>query len=189
MGLGYRDLKVSQHASGTLLNTFTVAKTVINPQALYVIPAGILQVGSSLHIEVAGAISNIITTPGTITFQCMIGANIAFTTGAIQLNAAAHTTLPFLLTIDLTLQAEGNGTTGKFMGQGKIEGIMPTVTAGQVDGVNSMTVLLVPATAPAQGAGFDTTTAQVLDFFAGFSISGAGNGVQIHQYKIFSDNF
>jgi hypothetical protein len=51
-----------------------------------------------------------------------------------------------------------------------------------------MAMLQCPATAPAVGTGFDSTVANLLDFWAGFSISNAGNGVQIHQYVVSSDN-
>ena len=178
----------SQQATGTSFGTFTTAKTVINPQALVSLPAGFWTVGKSVRITATGGIGTLVTTPGTITFQVMIGAAIAFTTGAIQLNATAHTNLPFILEIILTCRAVGNGTNSNLIGTSKITGIMPTVTAAQVDGVNSMAVLVAPATAPAVGAGFDSTTAQVLDFFAGFSISNAANTVKIEQYIVESMN-
>jgi hypothetical protein len=177
-----------QRAAGTLLNTFTTAKTVINPDALVVLPQNYLYPGRMLRITVLGAISNIVTTPGTITFQVMFGSVIAFTTGAIQLNATAHTTLPFELEILLTCRATGSGTSANMMGQGKATGVMFTKTAGQTDGANSETVIMVPVTAPAVGTGFDSTAALTIDFFAGFSISNAGNGIQVQQYIIESLN-
>lgn len=141
-----------------------------------------------VRVSAIGAISNIVTTPGTITFQSMLGANIAWSSGAIQLNATAHTTLPFWLEVMLTCQVEGNGTTAKLMGQGRLNGIMFTVTAAQTDAPNTPGGFMVPATAPAQGAGFDSTIANAMDFFAGFSISAAGNGIQIAQYAVQSLN-
>jgi hypothetical protein len=179
----------TMQAAGTLFNTFTTAKTIINPQAQLVLPAQFFYIGKMLRITVVGAISNIVTTPGTITFQVQVGPAVpatiaAFTTGAIQLNAAAHTTLPFWLDILLTCRAIGNGTAANLMGQARIMGIMPTVTAAQVDGVNTMAMLLAPATAPAVGTGFDSTVALVLDLFGAFSISNAGNGVQVQQYVV-----
>ena len=66
--------------------------------------------------------------------------------------------------------------------------MMVTATAAQTDGANTMAMLQCPATAPAVGTGFDSTVANLLDFWAGFSISNAGNGVQIHQYVVSSDN-
>lgn len=181
---GYSALLVSQQAAGTQFATFTTAKTVINPQALYVMPAGALYVGKKLLISVQGAISNIVTTPGTITFQVMFGAVIAFTTGAIQMNATAHTTLPFWLDIMLTCRSVGDGTVATLMGQGQITGKMFTSTAGQTDSAQDMPTLMVPATAPAVGTGFSSTVANIIDFFAGFSISNGANLIQIHQYSI-----
>lgn len=177
-----------QQAAGTLFNTYTTAKSVINPQALVSLPAGYWQIGKTMRIRVLGGISNIVTTPGTITLQVMLGSVVAFTTGAIQLNATAHTTLPFWLEVLLTCRASGSGTSANLMGIGTIHGMMPTVTAAQVDGANTMATLMTPATAPAVGTGFDSTIANVLDFWAGFSISNAGNGIQVQQYIVESLN-
>jgi hypothetical protein len=177
---------ISQHAAGTLLNTFTTAKSVINAQAQALLPAAFWYPGKEVEIKVRGAISNIVTTPGTINFQVKLGSIATpitvFDTGAIQLNATAHTTLPFWLDILLRCDTEGGGTAAKLMGLGKVSGVMFTKTAGQVDGVNSETVITVPVTAPIVGTGFDSTIVNALDFWAGFSISNAGNGVRIDQY-------
>src|SRR4051812_34193777 len=92
----WRQRLVTQQGAGTLFNTYTTSKSVINPQAVIVLPAGFFAApGLSLAVRVRGGISNIVTTPGTITFEVKLGSVVAFTTGAIQLNATAHTTLPF----------------------------------------------------------------------------------------------
>lgn len=176
--------EVTQSVAGTNFASFTTAKTVIPATALRTIRENSLKIGDVLEIDVWGSISNIATTPGTITFQVKIGSAIAFTTGAIQLNATAHTNLPFHLKILLTVRAIGSGTAANMMGMGEIAGVMFTATAGQVDGVNSQTILQVPATAPAVGAGFDSTIDQILDLWAGFSISDAGNNISIAQYIV-----
>lgn len=175
-----------QRAAGTLFNTYTTAKTVINPDALVTLPANFFSVGRMLRIFVAGGISNIVTTPGLMNFQVKIGSAVAFDTGNIQLNATAHTTLPFWLDILLTCRAVG--TTGNFMGQASATGIMFTRTAGQTDDAQGMQTILAPATAPAVGASVDTTIANILDFWTGFTISNAGNGIQVQQYKVVSLN-
>lgn len=180
----WQESLVTQHAAGTSFGAFTTAKTVINAQALAVIRAGFFIPGKRLRISVQGGIGTLVTTPGTITFQAMLGANIAFTTGAIQLNATAHTNRPFDLRIDLTCRAEGAGTSANLMGSSIAIGTMFTVTAGQADGVNSMSVLTAPATAMAVGAGFDSTIDNILDFFAGFSINDAANTVKIENYTV-----
>lgn len=185
MPSGWRQRLISQQAAGTAFNTYTTAKTVINAQALWVAPAGYFQtIGRTLHVQALGALSNIVTTPGTITFQVMMGAVIAFTSGAIQLNATAHTLLPFRFDAWLTLRSVGATTAATFMGMGEVAGVQFTATAGQTDGANSQTILQVPATAPAAGTGWDSTVANIVDFWAGFSISNSGNGVTVHQYSI-----
>lgn len=186
---GWRQRLITQQASGTLFNTYTASKSVINPQSVITLPSGFLEVpGKSLRIRVAGAISNVVTTPGTITFEVKIGSVVAWTSGAIQLNATAHTTLPFTLDIELVTQVVGAGTTAKLMGIGMLTGVMFTKTAGQVDGVNSEAVITVPVGIPAQGTGFDSTIAQTLDFWAAFSTSNAANGIQTHLYSVDSEN-
>lgn len=192
MGLQtFQETLVTQQAAGTLFNTYTTAKSVINPQALWVMPAGYLYIGRKLRVAVKGSVSNIVTTPGTMNFQVKLGptANIiAFDTGTIQLNATAHTTLPFWLEIELTCRSVGSATAATLMGLANVTGIMFTRTAGQTDDAQGMQTLLAPATAMAVGTGFDSTVANILDLWAGFSISNAGNGVQIQTYAVESLN-
>jgi hypothetical protein len=188
---GWNQTLVTQRTAGTLFNTYTTAKTVINQQDLYGLYANYFQLGAKLRVTAHMAISNIVTTPGTITFQVMLGTIVAWTSGAIQLNATAHTLLPAKLVVNLTCQLTNTGVGGavaKLMGQGVLTGVMFTKTAAQVDGVNSETVINVPVTTPALGTAFDSTISQILDFWCGFSISNAGNGVQIAQYEVESLN-
>lgn len=181
----------AQKVAGTLFNTFTTAKTVINQEALYPIGANALAVGDSYTITLTGGISNIVTTPGTIVFQVMLGSIAVWTSGLVQLNATAHTTLPFRLIVDLTVQLVNTtvgGAIARFAGIGVLSGVMFTKTAAQVDGANSETVIMVPVTAPALGTAFDSTIGQTIDFWTGFSISNAGNGVQVWQYRVDDNN-
>lgn len=117
----------------------------------------------------------------------MLNSVIAFTTGAIQLNATTHTLAPAKLVIDLCCQL-GNttvsGAVAKLMGAFVLSGVMFTKTAGQVDGVNSETVITGPVAGYALGTPFDGTIAETLDFFAGFSISAGGNGIQMAMYDV-----
>lgn len=175
---------VRQKTSGTEYGTFTTAKTIIAASDVRTFPPDFFEIGTGIDIEVWGGIGNLVTTPGTITFQVMLGSVISFTTGAIQLNATAHTDLPFWLRIGLTCRSVGSGTSATFMGQGVIVGKQITVTAGQTDGANTNSVLMVPATTPAVGTGWDSTASQKLDFFAGFSISDAANTVTVDQYTV-----
>lgn len=180
--MSWYEATTAADTQGTFHTTYTTAKSVINTADLKTYPADFWTKGRSLEIDVIGGLSNIVTTPGTITFNVKLGSVIVFTTGAVQLNATAHTKLPFWLKILMTCRSVGSGTSATFIGQARLVGKMFTNTAAQVDGVNTDSVLMVPATAPAVGTGFDSTAAQQLDFHAGFSISDVGNGIQIEQY-------
>lgn len=176
-----------QNAAGVLYNTYTTAKSVINQNNLYGLYANFFQLGQKMRVTAHMGISNIVTTPGTVTFQVMLGSIVVFTTGAVQLNATAHTVLPAKLVVDLSCQLTNTtvgGVVAKMMGQSVLTGVMFTKTAAQVDGVNSETVLNLPVTTPALGTAFDSTISQIVDFWTGFSISNAGNGVQMMQYDI-----
>lgn len=180
---GYMNILAWSKAIGTLFNGYTTAKTVINATDLVSLPANSITLGKTYHFEIDMALSNIVTTPGTVTFQIMLGNIVVWTSGAIQLNATAHTLLPARLVVDLRCSAVGAGTSAKFIGQGWLNGIHFTLTAAQVDAVNTPGMFPVPATAPADGTGFDSTIANILDFWVGFSINNAGNGVQVTTYR------
>jgi hypothetical protein len=182
--LGYVECVATVRASSTLFTTYTTAKSVIDPTGLWTMPPNYLYVGRKIRVRVAGAISNIVTTPGLMNFQLKIGGVAAYDTGNIQLNATAHTTLPFFLDISAVCQAVGSGTNAKLLGIGTAEGLMFTRTAGQTDDAQGMQTIVVPQTNPAQGTGFDSTIANIIDLWAGFTISNAGNGVRIDEYSL-----
>lgn len=183
----WQETLVTQQAVGTGFSAFTTNKTVINPQALYVLPANYWYVGRKMRIACKGGVGTLVTTPGTMNFAVRMGptGNISvFDTGAIQLNATAHTNLPFWLEIELTCRSVGNGTTATLMGLAQVTGRMFTLTAGQTDDAQGMQTIIAPATAMAVGTGFDSTVASILDFWAGFSISNAANTIQIQTYSV-----
>lgn len=184
----WQETLVTQQGAGTLFTTYTTAKSVINPQALVTLPANYFYPGRMLRVFAMGGISNIVTTPGLMNFQVKVGSVAAFDTGNIQLNATAHTTLPFWLDIILTCRAVGSATSANLMGLGQAVGRMFTLTAAQTDDAQGMQSILAPSTAPAVGTGFDSTIANTLDFWVGFTISNAGNGVQIQQYQVSAVN-
>ena len=63
----------AQENAGVLQNTFTAAKTVINQQDLYGLFANFFKLGTKIRVTVHFGLSNIVTTPGTVTFQVMLG--------------------------------------------------------------------------------------------------------------------
>lgn len=182
----WQETLVAAQVAGTNFTTYTTAKTVLPVGALVTLPANWWYVGRSMRITVAGGLSNIVTTPGTCTMQVMQGSVVAFTTGAMQLSTTAHTNLPFWAQFLLTCRAVGSGTSANLMGQATI--FSQAINISGADATTGHSLLMGPNTAPAVGTGFDSTAAQTLDFFTGFSVSNAGNGIQVMQYVVESLN-
>src|SRR5690348_552712 len=105
----------AQSAVGTLFNTYTTAKTVINATDLVTLPANYLKVGSCFRVRAMGGLSNIVTTPGTVAFQIMMGSIVAWTSGNIQMSTTAHTLIPFNLEVMLRVDSIGASTSAKFL--------------------------------------------------------------------------
>jgi hypothetical protein len=170
-------------AAGTSFGTFTTAKTVLPTGCLVTLPANWWYVGRMIRYTVYGGIGSLVTTPGTITLQVNLGAVAACSTGAVQLNATAHSNIAFRAECIMTCRSVGATTTATLIPHWTLNGIMFTRTAAQVDDINIGDSISLPA-APAAGTGFDSTAAQTLDFFAGFSISNAANTIQIQQVLV-----
>lgn len=183
--MGYNQTLKTQKAVGTNQANYTAAKSVINAEALFDWGRNQLAIGDIIVVKVRGSISNIVTTPGLMNFQVKMGSVVAYDSGNIQLNATAHTNLPFEAEIELELRAAGPGATAaQFQGHGTFQGVMFTRTAAQVDGVNSETTIQGPATAPALGTAFDSTVVNTQDLWVGFTIANAGNNITITHYRI-----
>lgn len=171
----FTQVLVQQVAAGTLKNSFTTAATVINPTELLTLPPNFLKTGRKLRVTVEGGISNVVTSQPTFTFQVMMGSVVAFTTGAVTTNTTANTLLPFKLVIELRVDTIGNSTTAKFLGMAKFD------CAAMASGSTSC---MLPTTSPAVGTGFDSTIANILDFYVACSASASGNAIQVYDYCV-----
>lgn len=167
----------AQVDGGALANS--VALTSILPAASKpVIAANAFSIGKVLRVTAAGRISNIVTTPGTLTFQLGLGgANVA-NSGAINLNAVAKTNVPWFIIWWLTCRAIGASANLMHQGVWTSESVIgsPVNTVGGNGAIN------FPVSAPAVGGNFDSTTSQQLDLSGQFSIANAGNSIQVHQF-------
>lgn len=174
----------NQMAAGTLYDTYTTAKSVINPQALVTLPPNYLYPGKMLRIRVHGGISNIVTAQPTFTFQVMMGSIIVHTSGAITTTTTAHTLIPFTYEVILRVDSVGSSTSAKFLSQGVLKGIMFVILGAVGDPTSGVGTIMCPNTAPAVGTGFDSTVSNILDFWVGISASDAANGIKIYQYTV-----
>lgn len=174
----------AQQSSGTLFNTYTSAKSVINPSALVTLPPNYLTLGKMLRVKVQGGISNVATSQRTFTFQVMMGSIVVWTSGAILTTTTAHTLIPFDLEVLLKVDAVGSSTSAKMMALGKLTGIMFVVSGAVADPTAGHATLLCPNTAMADGTGFDSTISNILDFWVGLSASESTTGIQIYNYLV-----
>lgn len=180
----WQETIASMSSVGPTKASWTTAATVLNPQALVSLPPNYLYPGKMLRITILGALGNAITGQPTFTFQVMMGAVVAWSSGAVTTNAAAHTALPFKLVIDLRCDTVGSGTSAKFMGVGVLTGRQFLISGTGVDSVTSDTTLMLPVGTPAVGTGFDASIANVLDFFVACSASTATSTLTLQEYYV-----
>lgn len=182
----WQETLVTAQTDGTALNTSTTPTTILPAAARYTLPANYMYVGRQFRIHAAGRLSNIVTTPGTLTLDVRMGPSsniVVFNGGAMQLSTTAHTNVPWWFEATLTCRAIGASTNANLMGQARMTSQALSLTA-VADSTTTPATLMAPNTAPAVGTGFDSTVAMVVDLYATFSINNVGNSIQLHQYSL-----
>lgn len=178
--LGYSWAPITAQADGAALTNSTTPTSLLPSASKWVMPANYLAIGAWLRFYASGRISTLTTSPGTLTLDIRFGSVIVATSPAFALNVTAQTNDTWVLNWDLTCRAIGGGTSANFMHTGL------WTTAAAIGGIAAATggtgSLLIPATAPAVGTGFDSTAAQQIDLFATWSVASASNSIQLHQY-------
>ena len=189
MSLGYQETLATQQGDGPALTASTTATSILLGASKVVLPPGYLsRIGMVIKVTAQGRVSNIVTTPGTLTLDIRMGpsANIVVANGgAMSLNVVAKTNVPWILEWILTLRALGNGTLANFMHQGGWTS--ESVVGAAAPTAGGAGTHMLPNAAPAVGTGFDSTVAMIVDLFATWSLSNA-NSIQTHQYKVESLN-
>ena len=148
--------------------------------------AGFFFIGKKLRIHAAGRVSNIVTTPGTLTLDVRLGPAdpptiVVANGGAMSLNVVAKTNVPWRLKWDLTCRAIGNGTAANLMHQG--DWASESVIASPLPTVGGAGEHMLPNAAPAVGTGFNSTVGLFMDLFATWSLNNA-NSIQVHQFHV-----
>lgn len=182
----WQETLIQANSDGSALSASTSATSLLPAAAKFTMPANFLRVGSVLRVRFAGRLSNLVTTPGTLTIELRMGPTssiAAFSSGAMQMSSTAHSNVPIVGEIMLTCRAIGNSTNANFMGQGWALSQALSLTA-VADSTTTPAHLLMPNTAPAVGTGFDSTVANVVDLYGTFSVNSASNSITIHQYTL-----
>lgn len=170
---------ISAQADGTALTNTTTATSILPAAAKFTLPANYFLPGRVLRLNAWGRISNVVTTPGNLTLDVKFGATSVFTSGTMALNTTAKTNVSWRAIIMLTCRTIGASTTATLFGQG--DWCSESATGSAAGVAND---ILMPASAPAVGTGFDSTASQAVDLFATFSVASASNSIQLHQYTL-----
>lgn len=170
---------IGAQVDGTALGNSTTATSILPPAAKFTLPANFFSIGKVLRLNAWGRISNIVTTPGTLTLDVRFGSTVVFNGGAMALNTTAKTNVAWRMVAQLTCRSIGASTTATMLGMG--DWCSESVVGSPAGVAND---IMMPASAPAAGTGFDSTAAQVVDLFATWSIANAGNTLQLHQYTL-----
>jgi hypothetical protein len=176
---------VASQIAGTQISNTVTATTLLPAAAKITLPNNFFSIGTTLRIKGVCAVSNVVTTPGTLTIDIRFGGTVVFTSGAMQMSTTAHTTLPLWYEILLTCRAIG--TTANLMGQGFATSQVLSLTA-TADSTTTPATLLMPNTIPTVGSNFDSTTTQQIDNFATFSVNTNPTNIQQFMYTVESMN-
>lgn len=190
MSLGYQQTLIWSDVDGTALTNTTTGASIIPSLARWTMPPQWADFdGKMLHVQAAGRISTVVTTPGTMTFEIRLGPTsniIACTSPAFALNTVAKTNVSWYLDWLLTIRARGSSTSANIMHQGTWTS--EAVIASPLPAAGSSGTLLIPASAPAVGTGWDSTVSNILDLQADWSVANAANSIQCHMFKLVSLN-
>lgn len=182
---GWQETLIAAAVDGPPLTASTTPTSILTPAAKLVLPAGYFQPGRILKIAAQGRVSNIVTSPGTLTFDVRFGGIVVANGGAMALNTVAKTNVPWILDWILTCRAIGNGTTANMMHQG--EWTSESVVGSPLPSAGGAGTHMLPNAAPAVGTGFDSTVGIIVDLFATWSLNNA-NSILVHQFRVESLN-
>lgn len=161
--------------------TAAARATCLPGAALFTFPANLLKIGDQLLIEASGRISCVVTTPGTARFDVSLGSSIVADSLAMNLNTTAQVNVPWYLRYLLTVRSIGNSTNATIIGQGTFAS-PAIVGAAAVTAGGSTQFVLPVGTAPAVGAGFDSTVSNSIGL--NFTQTVATGSLTVHQFLL-----
>lgn len=164
---GWEETLDSIIADGTQISN-TTTETIVCPD--FNIPAYYLAPGRVLRITAAGLVSNVVTTPGTLTIRVRWGGvagTVLLASGAMALDTTARTSYPWWLQCVMICRTAG--ATGTMMSFGRLD--TPDTVAATA--ANLLPQLMTSAGSPAANAAvtIDTTAAKLLSVTGQFSVA------------------
>lgn len=155
-------------ADGTQISNST-SETIVCPD--FSIPAYYMVPGRTLEVIASGVMSNVVTTPGTLTFRIRWGGvagTLLCATAALALDTTARTNSAWRLVAEIVCRSAGSS--GAFLSDGIVLNNTLSSTAA-----NLLPALMGSAGNPLASANaavtVDTTAAKLLSVTAQFSVS------------------
>lgn len=177
---GYRGILIEAQGDGGAVSGISEGSLLPAQAKLTLLANYIDKIGKKFVVRAQGRVSNVVTTPGNLTFRLKFGSIIVATSRAINLNIVAKTNVGWHLDWYITTRAIGGTTSANFMHNGIW---VSESVVGAAAGSSSSAAL---QDAPVVGTGFDSTIANVIDLAAIFSIT--GNSITLHDYALESLN-
>lgn len=149
----------------------------------FALPANFFYPGRIIRTRLQGVISNVVTTPGTLTLRAYLngtaGSKLSGTDNAMALSIVAHTNATFDVEWLTTCRANGPLTTsGSLFTVGKANLGLARVTSSPIFPGESD---FLPASAPAVVASLNLGAAATLDFTAQFSVATSPTNLTVNQ--------
>lgn len=143
----------------------TVSETVMVPD--FNLPAKFWYPGRTLRVTLAGVMSNVVTTPGTLTLRARlggVGGTALAASAAIALNTTARTNASIWMQFLITCRTNGfSATAGSLMTQGWANLGSSASVVGRTD--------MIPDTGNAVVSSLDLVSATILSLTAQFSVA------------------
>lgn len=178
----FRETLVSEITDGTQISN-TTTETIIYPD--YTFPAGYFYPGRTIFGRMKGVCSNVVTTPGTLTYRLRMGtatlsATAVVASNALGLDTTARTNWPWELTFAVVCRTAAipAGTGGTMLMSGRVD---------QSNVLSSTASNLISQFIPASGTAtttINTRVANVLSVSAQFSVATSPTNLTGNFYQL-----
>lgn len=172
----FNECLVSAVADATQISNTTTETIAVSD---YTFPANYFYQGRTLRGLVKGVCSNVVTTPGTVTYRLRMGtttlsATYAVASNALGLDTTARTNWPWELRFTIVCRSVGTAGTALMTGQVEQSNVLASTAA-------NLLPQMLPASAPAAGT-VNTTVANILSVSAQFSVATSPTNLTANVY-------
>lgn len=172
----FNECLVSRTADATQVSN-TTTETIIVPD--YTFPANYFYQGRTLRGLLKGVCSNVVTTPGTLTYRLRMGATTLSATAvsasnALGLDTTARTNFPWEMRFTIVCRSSGTAGTALMTGQIEQSNVLSSTAA-------NLLPQFIPASSIAAGT-VDTTIANLFSVSAQFSVATNPTNLTVNTY-------